>query len=457
MSYLASGGFRGIVGLSCVAVMMSCGCWLAPPPDEPEWLISVGDVTTVTGAEVIAAHDATLAANGGVATSENELVGGGYEEWIELLRKITPIILECRKITYWGRDANDQKTVMTGMLFLPRPGLFEPRPYSVPLIAYPHGTELKRALVPSNLDGDEWVFGAAASMIGRCAVAMPDLPGMGGADPNRYHPYCHATSLAYSVVDMVRAVKEAFERELRWSHRWNGRLHILGYSEGGYAAMATVKELQLNAANYPGLSITNSACLAGPHDLTGAMRKMMIDPNLHFSRPYFLPYMIYGYSAIYGGYLDPNLAMRSVLMPDLTQWANGSMTGDDVDTLIEQRMGVAKGQVIPRELMEPNWVAQQLEDSTYQTSPVGQILAANNLWSGWAPNRPMLIRHSPDDDCVPYANSVKIYEEFLKAGAGDYLTFRPIGKPGDGIGHVTGAMYGIPTGIMWLLDKCTGK
>jgi hypothetical protein len=253
---------------------------------------------------------------------------------------------------------------------------------------------------------------------------------------------------------MIRAVRQHFDHDLHCQYRWNGQLHILGYSEGGYAAMATVKELQLNADQYPGLQITRSACLAGPHDLTGAMRQLMIDPNVHYKDPFFLPYMIFGYNAVYGGLFDPYKAMNPVLLPDIVQWENGSMSGDQVDPLIEQRMGVAPGQVIPRYLMEPNWVKEQLDDDVYQTSQVGQILAANNLWSGWAPNRPMLIMASPDDDCVPYANSVKAFTSFVDAGAGQYMTFIPIGKKGDGITHVEGAIIGIPSAIIWLKTGC---
>ena len=73
---------------------------------------------------------------------------------------------------------------------------------------------------------------------------------------------------------------------------------------------------------------------------------------------------------------------------------------------------------------------------------------------GWVPNRPMLLMASPDDDCVPYGNSVKAYNEFMNAGAGDLITFRDIGRPGDGITHVQGAILGIPQAIIWLKDTC---
>lgn len=443
----------GIVAL--MLVMGPAGCWTPPdPPDgDPEWLIALDDPTAITGDDLSEAHDNIVrdilqdAANGEISDID-------YNKWLELLRRIAPHVLECRKITYWARDANDVKIELTGMLYLPKPSIFQIGPKTLKVLLYPHGTELKKSRVPSNNDGDEWVFGAAAALIGGFAVAMPDLPGMGGAAADRYHPYCHADSLAYSVVDMGRAVKEAFERDLRLKYEWDGRLYVMGYSEGGYAAMATVKELQLHAEKYPGLTVTASACMAGPYDLTGAMRKLMIDPTIKFPRPFFLPYVVYGYHAVYPeGLFDPNEALNEALLPDITTWMDGSQSGDYANPLIASALGVGPLDVNPRDMLDPEWVTTQLDDDVYETSDVGVILAANNLWGGWAPNTPMLMRQSPDDDCVPYDNSLKAYSEFIREGGMDYITFHPIGKKGDGIGHVKGAILGIPSAIMWLANN----
>ncbi len=434
-----------------------------PPPEGHQYLVNLGQWDCESPEEVRQTHDPLVTDKLGFPPEEvsnrigDEIdqVGAWYDKWLELLQTALAHSVVHYPVTYRSRDANGRPITLTGMLYLPRPGLFEWRRRSVSLIAYPHGTELERDRVPSRNRGDEWVFGAAGALFGGFAVAMPDLPGMGGADPNAYHPYCHEKSLAYAVTDMIRAVNEAFDWELSLRYQWDGRLYILGYSEGGYAAMATVKELQLNADRYPGLRLTGSACMAGPFDLTGAMRHMMLDRDLHFARPFFLPYMILGYHAVYpDGPFDPNASINSLLLPDLVTWMDGSLTGDDADTLIEQRMGVGAGQVNPRSMMNASWVAQQLEDAVYETSEVGRILTANNLWSGWFPERPMLMMASPDDDCVPYANSEMTYNTFKAAGAGDWLRFHPIGRPGQGITHVGGAVIGIPSAIWWFKNEC---
>ncbi len=445
------------------ASLFGAGCDsppLPPPPDGHQYLIRLGAPIALGPDTVTQAHDQIAAQQLGFAVSEvsarigdeNDQASAWYDAWLDLLKQALVDSVHGYPVTYLARNVAGERVPQTGMLYVPKRRIFDPRPYPVSLIAYPHGTELRRDRVPSNNDGDEWVFGAAAALFAGYAVAMPDLPGMGG-DTSTYHPYCHAESLAYSVADMIRAVQEAFGWELSREYSWDGRLYILGYSEGGYAAMATVRELQLHAEEYDGLKITGSACMAPPVDLTGAMRQMMIDPNRRFSRPFFLPYIILGYHGVYPTRaFDPNVSIRPILMPDLLTWMDGQLSGSDADLLIEQRMGV--DQVVPRDMLAPEWVAGQLEDGVYETSEVGRILAANNLWSGWAPGRPMLLMQSPDDECVPYANSEKAYSAFVAAGAGDLVRFYAIGNPGQGVSHVAGAVIGIPSAIMWFRHEC---
>ncbi|HVP12247.1 MAG TPA: lipase family protein [Phycisphaerae bacterium] len=438
-------------------VLLNSACDYPPPlPFPPHTrLIRMDSLWTLTPDQVAQAHE-QLVEDQFADQNDTETDAPWYADWETLLSTALADAVDCRRITYWSRNADGQPIQLTGMLYLPRRWLPPPWPSRVSLVAYPHGTELLRDNVPSNNAGVEWVFGAAGALFAGFAMAMPDLPGMGGADPNAYHPYCHAKSLAYSVVDMIQAVQESFTWELYGQYWWDGQLYILGYSEGGYAAMATVRELQLNAGQYPGLAITASACMAGPYDLTGAMRNLMVNSTEPYGAPYFLPYVVLGYDAVYSGPFDPNQAINPLLLPDCLQWMNGVSTpSSEVNRLIAERLGYPQGQFpAPHELLNPTWVNQQLADNVYQTSQVGQILADNNLWPGWVPSRPMLLRHSPDDDRVPYANTEKAFNEFVKAGAIANLTLSPIGKAGDGIGHVSGAIIGIPSAIIWFRNGC---
>ena len=333
---------------------------------------------------------------------------------------------------------------------------------AVPLVVYPHGTEMRKEAVPSRFGGQEWLVGAAAAAWFGFAVAMPDLPGMGG-DAGAYHPYCHARSLAYAVVDGVPAALAALRSQDRLA--WDGRLFLVGYSEGAYAALAAVKELEMHGPAYAaaGLRLTGSACMAGPFDLSGTMRAAFIEKVRLYSRAYYLPYFVLGYHAVYGPRLDPRRVLAPSLLAEggdgnILAWADGSRGGEAVDAALGARLGADPEAISLRALFNPAWLARELDDPAYPTSATRALLAENDLWDGWVPTRPILFRHSPDDANVPYGNSVVARERLADAAraAGKdpdaFLHLVPVGREGDGISHPAAAWIALPSAFGWFRD-----
>jgi hypothetical protein len=71
---------------------------------------------------------------------------------------------------------------------------------------------------------------------------MPDLPGA-GANANQYHPFCHGKSLAHAILDGIPAMQAMFRQDpylVSGGYAWDGRLFLLGCSEGAYAPVAAV-------------------------------------------------------------------------------------------------------------------------------------------------------------------------------------------------------------------------
>ena len=132
--------------------------------------------------------------------------------------------------------------------------------------------------------GPEAALGALAAYLGGFVVAMPDLPHL-GLDPSPGpHPFCHAQSLADCILDMVESTLESLDPA---RHRWDGRLFIAGYSAGGYAALAAVREAQRNPA-YAHIKVTAAACMGGPFHFHEAIRGWITetgDPVLPALRP----------------------------------------------------------------------------------------------------------------------------------------------------------------------------
>jgi hypothetical protein len=342
---------------------------------------------------------------------------------------------------------------LSGRVFFP-PAWRVAASASLPLVVYAHATELKKDAVPSVFGGAEWMLGAAAAAWFGFAVAMPDLPGA-GADAGAYHPYCNAVSLAWAVADSIPAAGQTLAAQ---GCAWDGTLFLMGYSEGGYTALATVKELETHPGSYPALA--GSACMAGPFDLSGAMRATFIDPAVRYPRSYYLPYFVLGYHAVYGPRLDPLEVFAPVLLADgsdgnILAWADGSQDGLVVDAEVGRRLGQPADAISLRAMFNPPWLARELLDPAYAASATHALLAENDLWGGWLPTRPILFRHSPDDVNVPYANTQITLDRLGQAiqqtgkDPGSILFSMPIGQAGDHISHTEGALIAIPSAFAW--------
>ena len=365
-----------------------------------------------------------------------------------------------------GQQACD-RVPQTGRIFYP-PTWRMPFQRRLPLVVYPHFTAVRKRSVPSEFGGHEWVFGAAAALFYGFAVAMPDLPGS-GADAQNYHPFCHGPSLAYAILDGVPAMRAAFQQDpylVAGGYAWDDRMFVVGYSEGGYAALAAVKEWETHAAAYQGqggFSLTGSACMAGPFDLSGLARLGLIQPGGATDMDFFLPYLLVAYHRLYGPRVDPLQAFAPVLLErredgNILSWLDGSLDGFTVNDLIANRLGKPRYQLPFRDVLNPAWVARELDDPAYEHSETHAILRDNDLYQGWRPTRPILFCHSPMDDDVAFQQTVLTMDclgaEILKAG-GDpnrLLMLKPIGDCRDRVTHVQAIPRAMAMAFRWIYD-----
>jgi pimeloyl-ACP methyl ester carboxylesterase len=352
----------------------------------------------------------------------------------------------------------------SGRVFFPPAWRLLGKSRRLPLVLYPHATMLEKTHVPSEYGGHEWMVGAAAALYYGYAVAMPDQPGMGG-DSQARHPFCHAKSLAYSTLDALPALERLVGEDpylIQRRYGWDGSLYIMGYSEGAYTALAAVKELETHPGGYgERFTLKGSACMAGPFDLSDTTRKAIIDPVTPFAHCFYLPYVIMGYQDIYGELMDPQQAFAPALLQpredgNVVQWVGGCIDGLLVDSLIGRRLGVPGDAVVLRSILNPAWLARELDDPAYATSGLRKILLENDLCGGWRPTRPILFCQSLTDRDVSIQNTVRtmagLGEEIRQAG-GDpsrLLAFLPLGGPSDRISHVQGALVAIPAAFNWI-------
>jgi len=360
---------------------------------------------------------------------------GGWE-WGSFLSSFGTLLtsvsytLEMQKVTYQSTGADGRVQTVTGLLILPK-SIFGDKP-SVPILMYQHGTEPFRPYSPSrflaNLDRPadypEVMVAAAIASTGY-AVAMADYEGMG--DDTGTQPYVHGTTLARQVVGMLRASRDIIGGTAGSSSpcTWNSQLFLLGYSEGGYVTMTATRELQLNHASE--FTVTASAPLSGPHDLSGVMRGVMLS-NSTFKAPYFLPFLLTGYNYASGGTL---FSLATVLSPPYNTTIPPLFDGNSPADKISEAMGMVFSPVnliVPKSVLTQSFIDQLSLD----TSAVVAFLKENDSYrlpgqvnSVWVPTVPMRMYHHRDDDLVPYGNSQVAFNAFSTAGAKNHTLHGP--------------------------------
>lgn len=292
------------------------------------------------------------------------------------------------KIVYGTIDAHGRPTVASGALAIP-----EVVTTPLPLLSYQHGTVVHKEGVASSygFDLSSMMFGG-----GGYVVAIPDYLGLG--ESPGLHPYVHGASLATSVIDMLRAARQFCGQQ---KVALSGELFLMGYSEGGYATMAAHRAIETDHANE--FSVTASAPMAGPYDMSGTMRELFMS-NARYANPFYMPYVVLAYNEVYGlaESLDSIFAAPyAKYLPDLF---DGTEEGFDINRDLPP---------VPKEMLHPEFLRNFQNDSL---NPLRRALRQNDMWD-WTPRAPMRLYHCTADRQVPFANSRVAYDSFRKRGA----------------------------------------
>lgn len=328
-------------------------------------------------------------------------------------------------------DGSSRSWDLSAMLFMPyvpqRNGAPQAR-LEAPIVSFQHGTQVNRTSAPSRYnpnfravlgnptrpEGNEILLsflecsmGAYLASLGYIVV-MPDYPGYG--DNRDVHPYCHL-SLGDSVRDAVLEAIEALRRNPdENAPSWNGRVYLIGYSEGGYATMAGARSL----SEVPNLDIAAAVPCAGAYDLSGTMARRIPLCKGEIN-PHFVPFTFVGYEEVYGDSIFPDgppfkdsFAAKLPLLFDGGHWAYQAFA-----TL--PRTGT-----FPRTFKACDILRQEvLEDLADESSPLFAAIRENDAYRGWKPSFPMLEVHCGEDEVVPVENALAALRAFEDSGSAD--------------------------------------
>jgi hypothetical protein len=202
---------------------------------------------------------------------------------------------------------------------------------------------------------------------------------------------------------MIRAAREIAPT---LGMKWNTQLFLMGYSQGGHAAMATHKMIQEKLSGE--MTVTRSVPMSGPYDVSGVQSEY-ITSNTPYSSPSYLPFVLFSYNRIYKFYdniADALVSPYDTLLPPLF---DGNYSTSYID---------GKMPAIPNTIIKPNVLDSFRNDPNHY---LRKALAANNVYD-WKPDAPMRLYFCLADEAVNYLNAVVAIDTMRANGTADIDT-----------------------------------
>jgi len=300
------------------------------------------------------------------------------------------------KIPYTTMDEEGNSVAVSGLMVVPKglPDAIDALGLS--MVSDSHGTIFANAEVPTVIaDVTSAPDGASVILTSLFAFVTLQADYIGfGDSSDHYHPFILKNSLADSTVDFINAAKKFAQEN---NIHLNGQLFLTGYSEGGYAAMASLQKIEQEGE----LQVTMAAPMSGPYIMDGLAQQVLSQPQL--SVPSFMANIGYAYAKAY----DEDIAsvINEPYASKLDSLFDGSRSRPQIDpeltTVTSGPDGLFK-QSFVNEFFAGNWFTQAVvENSLYK----------------WAPQTPVKLVHCMGDDVIPYSISTNTELSLTAHGA----------------------------------------
>lgn len=264
----------------------------------------------------------------------------------------------------------------------------------LPILSFQHGTIAADADAPTN--SSEGQFYASFASLGYVAL-IPDFIGF-GSSADIIHPYYQEDITAESIIDMIRAAEEFI---LANGINSDSRLFLAGYSEGGFATMATHKAIE---EKYPNeFDLVASAPASGGYDLLDMKDNLISQDTYH--QPFYLAYVTVAYADVNDDYEVIAEMFNEPYASAIPGLFDGSKSGSQINAELSTDMAT---------LLTENFRLNSNTDNTFATI---NAELANNSPIDWQPEHPMYMYHGTADITVPYQNSVTTYDKLIDGGA----------------------------------------
>jgi predicted esterase len=305
---------------------------------------------------------------------------------------------------------------------------------SFPIISFQNGTNTAHDEAPTkDVNGIGFSYLESAAGIGNIVI-IPDYIGFGKSE-QFVHPYLHKESTVLSVENLIFAAQEMINNKLI-NTQWNSKLYLMGYSQGGWSTLCTHKDIVNNSAT--GLSVTATACGAGPYDLS-LVQHFMIE-GITYPQPVYMAYSMISYLSL-GLVSNPVTDFfNEPYATPLPSYFEGQYSNGEINALLNDTVAV---------LLANEFLTGMDSDAKYEDL---RTSLSDNSVHGWNTTQSIRIYHGTIDNYVPPTTSDQLVQEFADAGAGNKVTYIPL----EGLDHSTGAFPMILDALIWFTNLESG-
>ena len=339
---------------------------------------------------------------------------------IEPLLDSTRYGVDLYKIEY-NTVLNGESIVASGLVAIPDINK------SFPILSFQNGTNTSHSNAPTeNSSSTNYLLMALMAGNGYILI-IPDYIGF-GSSTQFVHPYFVKEPTARSVIDLTFAVREYLDHYSE-NATYNSTYFLAGYSQGGWATLATLSEIENNPTE--GLSVKAASCGAGAYQLN-TMTEYVLAQQV-YAGPHYIPY--YLYSHIQNNFLnaDINDYLQEPYADMIPELFDGNYSNTEVNDHLSDSLAL---------LLQPQFINNFETGGEYKS--LRDDMALNSV-SAWNTTTPIRFYHGTVDSLVPPSQSESMYNSFLELSTDANVEYYEI----EGEGHNSGVYdWGIET-VLW--------
>ncbi len=238
-------------------------------------------------------------------------------------------------------------------------------------------------------------------------MLIPDYIGF-GSSKQFVHPYLHKESTTSSVENLIVAAGEMINSGIV-STTWDNEVYLMGYSQGGWATLATHKYLaQKEELTF---DVKASSCGAGPYNLSTVQNFMFSGTT--YTQPVYMAYTGISYKSL--GLISNPITdyFNEPYATPLPSYFNGTKSNGQINSLLNDTVSV---------LVANSFITGINTDTLYHDF---REAMNNNSVYGWNTTEPIQLYHGLADALVPPTTTIDVYQEFMDAGASENVTYIP--------------------------------